>query len=183
VNFQEGLNQIDQANQLIIEANQLIIEAIMNAFLFTWQWWIGFSMLVVPWIVWVIFRKKESTGRLLLAGFVVMVMSTIMDSFGVAAGKWSYPIRIVPSALVYFPFRFGLLPVLVMFFLQIKPTINPFLKAVIFGLLGAYVGMPIMAMIDLYKNIDWAYTYSFFILTGMYLIAYWFSDTNKFEKI
>ncbi|WP_367760009.1 CBO0543 family protein [Ammoniphilus sp. 3BR4] len=106
-----------------------------------------------------------------------------INDFGFIFGKWSYPVRVVPSALVYFPFRFGLLPVAVMFFIQFKPNLNPFVKAVIFGGLGAYVGMPVMAMLDLYKPIDWAYTYSFFILASMFIVAHWFSRINTFEKI
>jgi hypothetical protein len=106
-----------------------------------------------------------------------------LDLIGVENGKWTYSVRVLPSADVSFPFRFSLLPVTVMFFLQFKPNVNPFLKAIIFGGLGAYIGMPIMAMLDMYRKIDWAYTYSFFILTSMYLVAHWFSRMNTFEKI
>jgi hypothetical protein len=95
-----------------------------------------------------------------------------LDLIGVENGKWTYSVRVLPSADVSFPFRFSLLPVTVMFFLQFKPNVNPFLKAIIFGGLGAYIGMPIMAMLDMYRKIDWAYTYSFFILTSMYLVAH-----------
>ncbi|MEW9673622.1 hypothetical protein [Ammoniphilus sp. 3BR4] len=79
--FQEGLNQVDKAGQKVVEANQMITDAVIQAFLFTWKWWVGLALLVVPWILWAIFRKKESSVRLLLAGFVIMVISTILDSF------------------------------------------------------------------------------------------------------
>jgi hypothetical protein len=183
MNFEEGLKQVDKASEKIVEANQMVTDAIMNAFLFTWQWWIGFAMLVVPWILWAILRKKQSSARLLFAGFFVIIFSAILDTFGVENGLWSYPVKVIPSPTVSYAFRLSLLPVLVMFFLQYKPNFNPFIKAIIFGGLGAYVGMPIMAMLDLYKKINWAYTYSFFILTVMYLLAHWFSRTNSFDKI
>jgi hypothetical protein len=48
--FQEGLNQVNKATQKVIEANQMVTDAIMNAFLFSWQWWIGLAMLIIPWI-------------------------------------------------------------------------------------------------------------------------------------
>jgi hypothetical protein len=67
--------------------------------------------------------------------------------------------------------------------LQYKPNFNPYLKAVFFGVLGAYVGMPVLAKFDLYKKIDWSYTYSFLILTSFYLLAHWFSRLNSFEKL
>lgn len=181
--YQEGLNQIDKATQKIAESNQLIVEAIMKAFLFTWQWWIALAMIVVPWTIWGIFRNRESSARIFSAGILIMVLSEILDTIGVSFGKWAYPVKVVPVATLNFPFRLSVLPVILMFFLQIKPHINPYIKAIIFGGFGAYVGLPTLAMIDLYKKIDWTYTYSFFILASFYLLAHWFSRRKTFEKI
>lgn len=183
MNYQEGLKQIDKATQKITEANQSIVEAVMNAFLFTWQWWIALAMIVVPWIVWLILRDRECTARLFSAGLLMMVLSEILDTLGVSFGKWAYPVKVVPVATINFSFRLSLLPVLLMLMIQYKPRANPFMKAIIYGGFGAYVGMPILSMIDLYKKIDWAYTYSFFILTIFYLLAHWFSQLNTFDKI
>ncbi|WHY69508.1 CBO0543 family protein [Neobacillus sp. SuZ13] len=178
--YQEGLNQVDKATQKITEANQLIVEAIMNAFLFTWQWWVALAMMVIPWVIWGIFRNRESSARIFSAGLLVMVLSEILDTVGVSFGKWAYPVKLVPVATINFSFRLSVLPVFVMVLLQYKPGFNQYLKAVIFGGLAAYVGIPVLGMIDLYKKIDWAYTYSFFILTSFYLIAHWFSRRNSF---
>ncbi|WP_205683874.1 CBO0543 family protein [Brevibacillus migulae] len=160
--YQEGLDQIDRATQRLTEANQMVVDAIINAFLFTWQWWVAFLMLVVPWVIWWIFRDRESAARLFSAGLLVMVLSEILDTFGVSFGSWAYPVKVIPVATLNFSFRLSLLPVLVMFLLQVKPSYNPYIKAVFLGGLGAYVGLPMLAMMDLYKKINWAYTYSFF---------------------
>ncbi|MCL6573289.1 MAG: hypothetical protein K6T88_16650 [Bacillus sp. (in: Bacteria)] len=181
--YQDGLNQIEKATQKITESNQLIVEAVMNAFIFTWQWWIAVGMLVVPWIIWGIFRNRKSSARIFSAGLLVMVLSEILDTFGVSFGKWAYPVKVVPVATLNFSFRLSILPVVLMLMLQYKPHINPYIKAVFFGGFGAYVGMPTLAMIDLYKKIDWAYTYSFLILISFYLVAHWFSQKKTFEKI
>lgn len=93
--YQEGLNQIDKATQKISEAHQLIVDAIMNAILFTWQWWIALALLVVPWIIWGIFRDRKSTARIFSAGLLVMVLSEILDILGVSYGKWSYPVMLI----------------------------------------------------------------------------------------
>jgi hypothetical protein len=181
--YQEGLNQIDKATQQIMEANNLIVEAVLNSFLFTWQWWIALAMIVVPWTIWVIFRNRESSARIFSAGLLVMVLSEILDTFGVSFGRWAYPVKVIPVATINFSFRLSVLPVLLMLLLQYKPRINPFIKALFFGGFGAYVGMPLLAMIDLYKKMDWAFTYSFLILTFFYLLAHWFSRLNTFDKI
>lgn len=73
--FQEGLDQINQGTQKLVEANTLIVDAIMSAFLFTWQWWIAAAMIIVPWTIWFIFRNRESSARLFSAGLLVMVLS------------------------------------------------------------------------------------------------------------
>jgi hypothetical protein len=183
MNYQEGLNQIDKANQKITDANHLIYETGMKAFLFTWQWWLALAMIVVPWILWLLLRNRQSSARLFAAGLLVMVLSEILDTVGVSFGKWSYPVKVVPLATLNFSYRLSVLPVFVMFLLQYKPQMNPFIKAIFFSVLGAYVGMPILAKIDLYKKIDWAFTYSFFILTSFYLLAHWFYQLNTFEKV
>lgn len=181
--FQEGLKQVEKANKTIVDANELIVDATMNAFLFTWSWWIALAMLVVPWFLWAIFRKRESSARLLFAGFIIMLLSTYLDGIGVDFGKWTYPVKVIPLPTISYSFRNSVIPVTIMFLIQFKPHINPFYKALGFGAFGAYVGMPIMSMLDLYKKVDWAYTYSFFILTALYLVGHWFSRRKSFEMI
>ena len=180
--FEQGLQEVEKAYEKITEANKMMIDA-MSAFLFTWKWWLGICILVIPWVLWFMFRKKESSDRLLYAGFVVIIISTISDLIGVSMGLWTYPIKIIPSIVVFIPFVFSLIPVTIMFLLQIKPNFNPFIKAILFSGVGAYIGLPSLVPIDFYKPIHWRYTYSFFIFILLYLIAYWFSKRSKFEKV
>lgn len=181
--YQEGLNQIDKATQKISEANQLTTDSVMNAFLFTWQWWIALAMIIVPWVIWMIIRDRKSSARIFSAGLLVMIISEIMDSIGVSLGNWAYPVKVIPIATVSFSYRLSVLPVFVMLLLQFKPRFNPFIKAIFFGGVGAYVGLPLLAFLDLYKKIDWSLTYSFLILTLLYLLSHWFSRRNSFEEI
>jgi hypothetical protein len=181
--FQEGLEQIDKASDKIVEANQLTIDAIMSAFLFTWQWWIALGMIIIPWVIWMIFRDKQRSVILFSAGLLLMVMSEILDIVGVGLGKWSYPVKVIPIATVSFSFRLSVLPVFGMLLLQYKPSWNPFIKAVIFGGLGAYGGLPLLSLIDLYKKYDWSLHYSFIILTVMYLLSHWFSRRKSLHQI
>ena len=55
-------------------------------------------------------RKKESSDRLLYAGLIVIILSSIMDLVGVSVGKWIYPIKIVPSTVIFIPFAFSVIP-------------------------------------------------------------------------
>lgn len=181
--LEEAIQKVDKAYDLMVQAGRLMTDAVMNGFLFTWQWWIGVSLAIIPWIFWFFFRKKESSDRLLYAGFLVMLLASVMDLLGTSTGRWTYPIKIIPSTAIFLPFQFTIIPVSTMFLLQIKPNVNPFIKAVVFAGLGAYIGMPLLAMYDFYNPKNWAYTYSFLILIGIYLAAHWFSRMNQFEKI
>ncbi|RKQ13219.1 hypothetical protein D8M05_17040 [Oceanobacillus bengalensis] len=140
-------------------------------------------MMIVPWVIWLILRDRKNSARIFSAGLLIMIMSEIFDAIGVSFGKWSYPVKVIPISTVSFSFRLSVIPVFAMLLLQYKPHFNPYIKAIVFGGLGAYVGLPLLDLIDLHKTIDWSLTYSFFVLTLMYLIAHWFSRRNSFEEI
>jgi hypothetical protein len=181
--FQEGIRQIEKGSELIKKGNHLVLDATLNGIMFSWQWWIAVAMLIIPWLVWAIFRKKESSARLLFSAFIMMGISTTIDALGVEHGKWAYPVKAIPIPTISYSFRYSLIPVLTMFLLQYKPRFNPFIKAIIFGGFSAYIGMPLMSLIHMYKKIDWAYTYSFFIISCLYLVAHWFSRRKSFEQL
>ncbi|WP_134701174.1 CBO0543 family protein [Ammoniphilus sp. YIM 78166] len=181
--LEEAIKKTDEAYGLMVQASRLMTDAVMNGFLFTWQWWAGVSLAVIPWMLWFFFRKKESSDRLLYAGFLVMLLASVMDLLGTSSGRWTYPMKILPTTAIFLPYQFTVIPVSAMFFLQIKPNLNPFLKAIVFAGLGAYIGLPLLAMYNFYNPKNWAYTYSFFILMGIYLVAHWFSRMNNFERI
>src|SRR5665647_1162298 len=72
--------------------------------LLSWRWWVLVSFLIVPWILWLIIRKKESTQRFLFVGFFVMIVSALLDKLGTALGLWFYPISafpLIPEFLSY----------------------------------------------------------------------------------
>lgn len=181
--FQDGLKQVEKGSDLIIEGNHIIIDATMNAFFFTWQWWVAVLMIFVPWVLWAIFRKRESSARLLFSAGIVMMISTTIDALGVEHGKWAYPVKAIPIPTISYSFRYSLIPVAIMFFLQYKPNVNPLIKGLVLAGMSAYIGMPLMAIMDMYKKIDWAYTYSFFIILFLYLVAHWFSRRKSFAPL
>ncbi|TFE23473.1 hypothetical protein [Cohnella luojiensis] len=62
-----------------------------NHVLFTWQWWFSLALFIVPIAVWVILRKRDSTDRLLYAGFFVLLTASWLDFMGNNFGLWYYP--------------------------------------------------------------------------------------------
>lgn len=151
--------------------------------LFTWQWWLGVVLTVVPWIVWFYFRKKESTYRLLTAGLFVICISTWLDYVGVSLGLWHYNYDVLPFLPSYLPWDFTLMPVIIMMLIQFKPRVTPFIKAIIFAGLSAFVGEPFFKWIRTYDPEQWEYIYSFPFFVIIYLIAHFISSRKQFDKI
>ncbi|QOY36698.1 CBO0543 family protein [Anaerobacillus isosaccharinicus] len=149
---------------------------------FTWQWWVGVGLSIIPWILWFIFRKKESTLRLLTVGFFVIFISTILDSIGVQLGFWYYTHAPLPLIPAFFPWDTTLMPVVIMGLIQFKPKLNPYLKGLLFASLTSFVGEPFFIWMELYKPVVWKSIYSFPIYFLIYMIAHWIYQGKTYHR-
>lgn len=184
MSVEEGLKQTERAYDQLVEVNNLMTDAILNAFLFTWQWWLGIGLFIIPWIIWLVFRSKKSTGRLLLAGFVTIILSLLIDLTAISYGLWSYPMKFLPiSPVLFLPYHLSLAPVAVMFVLQIRPNANLFLKGVIFAGVAAFGGMNLFDAIDFYSPRGWPTFYDIFIFFFIYIVAYLFYKIDNYDKV
>ncbi|MCT8136667.1 hypothetical protein H1D32_02220 [Anaerobacillus sp. CMMVII] len=157
-------------------------EVWMDSVVFGWQWWIGVGLSILPWLLWLKYRKKESTLRLLTVGFFVMFLSTFLDSIGAQLGFWYYlhaPLPLIPA---FFPWDTTLMPVVIMGLIQFKPHVNSYLKGLIFAGLTTYVGEPFFIWIDLYKPTTWKHIYSLPIYFAIYVIANKIYQGNSYHR-
>jgi len=154
-----------------------------NDILFTWRWWIALSLIILPWTIWLIVRKKESTDRLLYAAFFVMVFSSALDMIGLAMNLWYYPITVFPLMPEFNPFDICALPVATMLCIQYFHNINPYIKAIIYSLISSFMFEPLNQWLGLYKQILWKYYYSVPIMIFIYLVANYLATRNKFAKL
>ncbi|PWU69231.1 CBO0543 family protein [Gracilibacillus dipsosauri] len=179
----EGLEQSERAYDQLVEVNQLLTDAVLNAFLFSWQWWLGIILFILPWVLWILYRDKKNTGRLLLGGFITIILALSIDLIAISYGLWSYPMKFVPiSPLLFLPYHFALAPVGVMFALQIKPNSHPIVKGVIFAAVGAFVGMNLFDALDFYNPKGWPTFYDFFIFLFLFLVAHLFSKIDSYHE-
>lgn len=180
------MSTIDKLDKLSNESRQLghqILEVWNTEVLFSWRWWVGVSITILTWLFWVKFHKKESRYRLLTAGFFVMVVSLSFDAIGVQIGLWSYRYEVIPFIPAFVPYNLALMPVVVMSLIQYKPNISPYLKAAIFGLGSAFVGEPLVAILDIYNAISWKSIYSVPIYAIIFLIGFWLSTRKKYKSL
>jgi hypothetical protein len=165
------------------EAHYEYLDYWLNHTLFHWDFFLSLFLTIFPWVLWFKFKKKESTYRLLLVGFFVLVISAWLDFLGTMYGLWYYTGKIVPSMPAYGPWDFSVIPVIVMFFIQYKPKTAPFLKALIFAGVSSFIGEPLFQWIGLYVMTKWSVFYSFPIYLLMYLVAHKLSRVNMFAEI
>lgn len=176
----------EQANSLYHELHEIHIDFYKlwaNDVLFTWRWWVSFSLIILPWSIWLIVRRRESTDRLLYAGFFVMLVSSYMDVVGIALELWTYPINVLPLMPEFIPFDISALPVATMLFLQYFPKISQYIKAAVYAALASFVFQPVSSWVGLYENIYWKYYYSFPILFVIYLGANYVFSRNRFAQL
>jgi hypothetical protein len=178
--YAKKLNRLyDLSNNISIEIRSLW----MNNIFLSWRWFLCLAMTIIPWVLWILFRKKESSARLLFAAAVVIFSSMLLDDIGVELNIWSYNVdidAITPSFLMW---DMSVLPVVVMTFLQYKPKINPIIKAIIFSGLASFVVQPIFTWINFYEPGKWRHYYSFPLLFSLYLIAHYCTTRKTFERL
>lgn len=184
MSFKEGITRSEKAYTQLTDTSSLFAKVVREDFLFTWQWWLGIALFVIPWIIWFILRNKESTGRLLLGGLLTIILSLTIDLAALSAGLWSYPMVIIPLApFLFLPYHFSLAPVGIMFALQIKPNMNSFLKGLIFSAIAAFIGMNFFKVIDFYNPKNWSSLYDFCIFLFLYYAAYTIVSMDSFKRI
>ncbi len=153
-----------------------------NVFL-TWRWWLVVILTIVPWILWVLFRKKDSTYRLLSAGLFVALITSHFDKYGYWLSLWSYPIMPVPIIPAHFPWNLTLFPVSVMATIQFKPNINPFFKSLAYSLFGSFVIQPLSVFLGIYDHKIWQHYYSVPFFIVIYLIAHYLATRREFSPL
>lgn len=180
-------NTVDHMRRIFkttVNLNDKLIHIWMRDIVFTWQWWITVGLLVLPWAIWLLLRKKESSDRLLYAGLYVFLMTLVLDSLGNSFGSWHYYVAPLPYLhLFYLPWDLTLFPVLTMLFLQYKPHLSPYLKALIYSLGISFIAEPFFVWIRIYDPSNWKHYYSVPFYFVIYLIAHFVSRKKGFDPI
>lgn len=182
--FEKGLAKSEQAYEQFTDLSSVFANIVKNDFITTWQWWAGLALFIIPWLIWLKYRKKDSTGRLLMAGLAVIILSLTIDLAALSLGLWSYPVIIIPLApFLFLPYHFSLAPIGIMFALQIKPEVNTLLKGIIFSAIAAFGGMNLFNAIDFYNPKGWSTLYDFVIFLTLYYCGYLITGMESFQGL
>ncbi|WP_308635221.1 CBO0543 family protein [Paenibacillus silvisoli] len=177
------VQKVKEAHDAIAQAQIDFVPVFMNEMPFTFGWWIKVAEVTLPWTLWIVVRKKESTSRLLFVGFYVMIISCYLDYLGISYGAWRYLVKLTPTIPSYIPWDFSMIPVFVLLLIQFKQRIHYLWKALFFGLFTSFVAEPFYKWIGHYDPKEWKYVYSLPIYMAIYIIADWLSKRKSFEPI
>lgn len=181
---EKKLKEVGEFYSEIAKTNQDYLNYWLNNTLFHWDFWLSLIMFtIVPIVFWIKIRKKESSNRLLFSGMFVFIISSWFDFLGVQYGKWYYTGKVIPSIPSYVPWDWVIIPVVVMTLIQVKPSMHPFVKSLIFASIGTFIGEPLFLWLGFYVLIDWSIFYSFPIYVVIYLLAHKLSKFGNFEQI
>lgn len=148
----------------------------------TWHWWLGVALTVLPWVVWIMIRKKEHTHHFLYAALFVMSIASWLDSFGVQLGLWHYNYEVSPFSPNYKPWDITLIPVMTMLTIQWFPKVNAWIKGAIYAALISFVFEPLFVWIGFVRYPKWEYFYSYPVYFLMYVISSYLYHAIAFKS-
>ncbi|HEX7065525.1 MAG TPA: CBO0543 family protein [Bacillales bacterium] len=169
----------NKMNNQLLDVHQYKLDIWVKYVLFDWHWWLGIFLVIIPLLIWLIYHQKEAVISLLLAGLSTGILSAFIDTAGHFLGWYDYQYDVLPIAPNYIPWDFVLIPITVMFTIQLFKNINVYLKGLILSALISFVGLPIIRAIGIYKLMDWHYFYSFIALFIIFVLAYQMSKIKN----
>jgi hypothetical protein len=155
--------------------------------IFSWQWWLLLSMLIIPWVIWYKVIPKENKAVVLSFGLLIGLLSSQLDEIGVMTGTWSYPYQLVQTNRGLNPYNFTLIPVGYMIVYQYFKKWKPFILGnIVIGFIAAFGAEPLLKYVGIYQPFHWKYYYSlpiYIVLPIIFrVIVYYFLELNKDTK-
>lgn len=130
----------------------------------------------------VFLTKKTRYIQINMCWFFSMVVSTYLDTIGMAMRLWGYPSKEVPLTPPYITWDLCAIPIMTMMFLHYKPKINPIIKSIVLGLFGSLILQPIAQLLGLYNPYHWKHWYSIPMAMMIYLGANYFYNEFNFRR-
>lgn len=180
---EEKLKQLGVYYEEIAQTNQEYFTYWLENTFLHWDFWLSLSFSVIPWVLFILFRKKESTHRLLYVGLFAIIIASYLDFLGVVMGLWYYVGNVLPTIPPYVPWDFSIIPVFIMFLIQFQPEIKAYWKGLFFAGTATFIGEPFFRWLGFYVVEDWSKLYSFPIYFLFFLLCHKLSKVGKFEHI
>ena len=83
-------------NQTLDQLTKLRLEQYMSEFLFSWRWWLFLGLFVVPWYIWWRLVDKKNLKKIIICGFILAILNSIIDEHLVNLGLYTYKYHLDP---------------------------------------------------------------------------------------
>lgn len=180
---EEKLKQVGKFYDKVSQTNKDYLSYWLENTFLQWDFWLSVVFTIIPWVLFVLFKKKDSTHRLLYVGLFAIFISSWMDFIGVTYGLWYYTGKTIPTIPSFVPWDFSIIPVFIMLLIQFKPKIKAYWKGVFFAGTATFVGEPLFKWLGFYVTESWNKLYSLPIYFLIYLACHKLSTVGNFEKI
>jgi hypothetical protein len=142
----------------------------LNHALFTWNWWILVTFIVLPLLLWIKVFDRKRVLELLLVWTLVIIPTSYLDAIGIDLKFWVYPVQFVPITPRALPFDFFVVGIAYMLLYQYFNSWKKYLIALLLmSFTYAFIGEPLSHALNLVYYIKWKYFYSFlyYIILGL----------------
>ncbi|WP_436243414.1 CBO0543 family protein [Paenibacillus sp. LjRoot56] len=164
------------------------IEDFVRSSIISWKWWTCLALSVLPWILWLIYDRREYRKQRFYAGAVIALISCILDALGVTLGYWKYNVQLLPIPIGILPYDFTLIPVIIMFMIKSDLIKQVFIKGSLFSFLTTYIGHPLFDQwLHFVNHTHWENSLSLPIYLLLYIIANWlflkFNSLTRMRRV
>jgi hypothetical protein len=180
----EGIKKVTDVYQVIFKENEKMVQLWYDEIFLSFSWWVSILVFIIPWVIWIMFRKRESSLRLFYCGLVLIFLNSTLESIGNPYGWWNFTPSLPYINSFYLPTSLSSVPVLGMLILQFCKKWSPFTQAIIYSLIISFVSRPFLSWTHVYfQDSKWEYYYFLPIYFFFYLIAYYFSTRNQYSTL
>jgi hypothetical protein len=161
------------------------IDQWLNNELFTWNWWILVTFIILPLLLWIKVFDRKRILELLLVWTLVIIPTSYLDSIGVDLEFWVYPVQFIPLTPRAIPFDFFMVGIVYMILYQYFSSWSRYLTAlVIMASTYAFIGEPVSHALNLVYYLKWNYFYSFvyYIILGVSVKAIVNKSRDMYRK-
>ena len=162
------------------KADIALRETWVNEILFTWQWWVLVALVLILWLIWWKIVDRKKIFEIMTYGFMVMVLSSLLDAIGVEYEFWEYHYQLLPLLDVFMTYNIAVIPVTYMVIYQYFQTWKSFIIChTVLSAIFALIAEPLLVWLNYYQLLKWEYYYSFPIYLTMALILKFFVTILK----
>src|SRR5690625_1717869 len=152
------LNKLVKTQQ---EYAHLIKQHFFQVEIFSYQWWILVTTMIVLWVLWLILLDRKHFRNILMIGLFSSVFAIVLDDIGLSRALWAYPYKVIFVTTRLSPVDLCIIPVAFMLIYQYARKWTWYMIfSILFALFASFVAEPLFVKMNMYHMEHWHFYYS-----------------------